>query len=323
MNPISIYELSFIFSFFSRQYGIRTVNLKHLNLFLDDPKKKEQLTSLFTLKQNDLSTTGNPDNKKVLPWKDISAEEYDFCVSRLAKNMVYKEKIYAVTMLTQLCMKEEENIITLKQCDIIKPSSNVIDISSMNTSSPILSFAYVYEERLFLVKTYVDKGKINGVSIEPDKLYPMKEGDILTVIGKLMSFNEMFHLYYTNSSFPPLYIVATETTPLINFHSIINVLEIKGCSIPENSACFYFPILKWLNNYLLTKPEEVIMNVRLDYFNASSSKFIFEMLIRLKNYKTDEIKLQVNWYYSDEDIEEAGRIYSDIMNIPFSLISQN
>jgi hypothetical protein len=366
MKPILIYELSFILSFFSRQYDIETINLKHFDFFLEDPQSEEQLISLFKLnKSTDIISHGS---ENILPWNDISIEEYNFCVSRLSKNMVYKEKIYTIIMLMELCHNNnsfyldrlsfvkktsqslgvsnstfqileklaqasennknkrngEKNIVTIRKSDLTEKSKNLAESVCQNAFAPIFTFVYIYEEKLFLLKTFEDKAKINSVQIEPNKLYPMNVGDILSIAGKVMSFNELFRLYYKYSVFYPLHIESTEATPLINFHPKSNVLDIKGCSVPEDCVTLYIPVLNWVDNYLLTKPEEITLNIQLDYFNTTSSKFIFELLKKLERYQTDNIKLSVNWFYSpgDEDLEEAGQIYSDVINIPFSLIPQ-
>jgi hypothetical protein len=368
MKPILIYELSFILSFFSKKYDIETINLKHFDFFLEDPENEEQLVSLFTFRDNEKQDSPSYSSKKVLPWDDISIEEYNFCLSRLSKNMVYKEKIYTIIMLIELCHSNnsfyldrlsfvkktsqglglssstfsvleklaftsgsdknkknaEKHIVIIRRADLIEPPKNFTESNSQNVLAPIFSFVYIYEEKLFLVKTFEEKTKINSAPIEINKLYPMNEGDILSVSGKLLSFNELFRLYYSYSTFYPLYIEPTETTPFINFHPKNNILDIKGCSVPEDGIGFYLPVLSWIENYLLTNPKEITLNIQLDYFNTTSSKFIFEMLRRLESYNTDEIKLIVNWFFidGDEDLEEAGLVYSDVVRIPFSLIPQ-
>lgn len=368
MKPILIYELSFILSFFSKQYNIETINLKHFDFFLEDTENEEQLVSLFTLRDNENKDSFSYGGRKVLPWNDISIEEYDFCLSRLSKNMIYKEKIYTIIMLLELChssnsfypdrlnfvkkaskslgvanstfsileklaqvtkkdknkKNEEKNTVIIRRADLLETPKNFTESNNQHSFAPLFIFVYIYEEKLFLIKTFEEKTKINSVPIEINKLYPMNEGDILSVSGKFLSFNELFRLYYRYSTFYPLYIEATETTPSINFHSKNNILDIKGCSVPEDGVGFYLPVLSWLENYLLTNPKEITLNIQLDYFNTTSSKFIFEMLRRLESYNNDEIKLIVNWFFmeGDEDLEEAGLVYSDVVRIPFSLIPQ-
>jgi hypothetical protein len=273
--------------------------------------------------------------------------------------MAYHEKIYTTAMLLELCRKnnsyfldrlefirstaksiglDDDTFVILKRLAVSSTQEKKVkneekkivllrqsDISpNKGGSLPVLSVFYLPEHKIFLLKTLGEKAKINNTSIEPDKVYPMNQDDVMSILGQLLSFNELFRLYYSFSSFRSLSIDATETTPLVDFNSKTNVLLMKGCSVPDNGFEFYSPIFTWLDNYLATNPEHITMNIQLDYFNTTSSKFIFEMLKRIKGYTGDKIPLSVNWFYSagDEDIEEAGKIYSDVMNIPFALIAQ-
>lgn len=367
MKPILIYELSFILSFFSKKYDLEEIDLKHFGYFINDTENEDQLTCLFALKQEGVSSSQTYLGKKAMPWNDISTEEYNFCVSRLAKNMTHKEKIYTVIMLIELCranssfyldrlsfVKEialglnldsltfsllqklaltsktdkikkdkDKNIVVIRKADLAE-NPKAAKLDDPDSFTPLFAFVYLHEEKLFLFKPFENDQKINFASIDIDKLYPLNEGDIVSVMGKIMSFNEVFRLYYNYSTFYPLYIEQTETTPLVNFHPKSNVLNIKGCSVPEDGVSFYIPVLNWIDNYLRTKPKEITLNVQLDYFNTTSSKFIFEMLKRLEKYKTKDIKLVVNWFFvnGDEDLEEAGLVYSDVVDIPFAFIPQ-
>jgi hypothetical protein len=131
--------------------------------------------------------------------------------------------------------------------------------------------------------------------------------------------------YFNCSQFRPLKIAATETTPEVHFDALKNNLEITGCCVPENGMEFYSKLYRWLDNYLITKPEAIKVNIRLDYFNTTSSKCILDFLFRLQKYKTDAVDLQINWFFQhgDEDLEEAGLNYSEIVKVPFALIPYN
>jgi hypothetical protein len=61
----------------------------------------------------------------------------------------------------------------------------------------------------------------------------------------------------------------------------------------------------------------VIINIRLEYLNTSSSKVLFRLIKFICNkYKSNAT---VNWYYEegDDDIMEVGQMYEDILNFPF------
>ena len=63
--------------------------------------------------------------------------------------------------------------------------------------------------------------------------------------------------------------------------------------------------------------------MNLEYFNTSSSKYILEILKRVKNVMNDGHDVLVEWYYEEDDEEmmETGEDYEDVSGLPFSLIS--
>jgi hypothetical protein len=111
-------------------------------------------------------------------------------------------------------------------------------------------------------------------------------------------------------------------TPLIDFDPETGVLELKGRSIPENSVEFYQPITDWLNEYETAPKQETIIEMKLEYFNTSSSKCILDFFKRLEKMNGQSTSVRVNWYFEtdDEDMAEAGEDYQAIVELPFKII---
>lgn len=111
-------------------------------------------------------------------------------------------------------------------------------------------------------------------------------------------------------------------TPSISFNGDKGVLELRGRSIPENSIEFYKPLNEWIENYGKSPQAETIVDVRLEYFNTSSSKCILDLFKQLENLNGSGTNIKVNWYFEedDEDMEEAGEDYQAIINLPFNMI---
>lgn len=65
---------------------------------------------------------------------------------------------------------------------------------------------------------------------------------------------------------------ATDNTPLVNFNQIDGLIELKGRSIPENAAEFYFPLLEWLNRYIQNPSKHTHFVFYLEYINSISQK---------------------------------------------------
>jgi len=65
------------------------------------------------------------------------------------------------------------------------------------------------------------------------------------------------------------------------------------------------------------------IDFKLEYFNTASSKLILDIFLKLEEMQEHGKKISVKWYFpeEDEDMEEAGEEYADIVDIPFEQIS--
>ena len=120
----------------------------------------------------------------------------------------------------------------------------------------------------------------------------------------------------------PIIIEGTPKTPSIKFDTKDGVFEIKGRSIPENSVEFYKPLNEWLDQYMQTPLDKTVVNIRLEYFNTSSSKCILDVFKRLEAIHRSKHDVEINWFYEedDEDMLEAGEDYDSIIKVPFKMI---
>ena len=94
--------------------------------------------------------------------------------------------------------------------------------------------------------------------------------------------------------------------PSVNFDSETGICTIAGESYIEETVKFYTPLLKWFEQYMTEKVGTITFNIKLTYFNTSSSKRVLDMLLLLKDYEDDGGSVTVNWYFEEEDsdIEE-------------------
>lgn len=114
-----------------------------------------------------------------------------------------------------------------------------------------------------------------------------------------------------------------EDTPKIIFDPENDIFEISGRSLPEDATLFYEPILEWLKEYAKNPNAITEMHVKLNYFNTASSKLLLDLLMILEDMKEDNKECQVKWFYEedDEDMEEAGEEYSELIEVPFELLT--
>jgi hypothetical protein len=121
-----------------------------------------------------------------------------------------------------------------------------------------------------------------------------------------------------------LKIEGTKKTPNINFDSSSGVLSIMGRSVPEDTYEFFQPIMQWIDTYSLTPGNETLVKIQLDYFNTSSSKFLLELLKKIKSIQTKNTgaNVKIEWCYDDgdEEMKESGHDFMDLLNINFEFI---
>jgi len=119
-------------------------------------------------------------------------------------------------------------------------------------------------------------------------------------------------------------IQGTRDTPEIIFNPGNKQFEIKGNSLPEDSNKFYNPVLDWLDNYALNPLEETKVICKLEYFNSSTAKVLYEIFFGFQKIHSAGKKVQIDWYYDAGDtfIEDKGTEYKSILDLPFNLIEK-
>ncbi|GAB4342856.1 MAG: DUF1987 domain-containing protein [Flammeovirgaceae bacterium] len=113
----------------------------------------------------------------------------------------------------------------------------------------------------------------------------------------------------------------TPKTPKISFDANTGIFTISGRSIPENSIEFYKPLFDWLDEYSKQPKGETKVEVKLEYFNTSSSKCLVEVFRRLEDIYQNGKNVAINWYYEedDEDMQESGEDFKEIISIPINM----
>jgi hypothetical protein len=118
-------------------------------------------------------------------------------------------------------------------------------------------------------------------------------------------------------------IKGTQETPEVLLDSSKGIFEMSGKSLPEDVKEFYNPILKWFEEYSKNPNPQTILKIKMDYFNTASSKMILELFEVVKKVHAGGHDIIIEWYYQedDEDMQDAGQDYSDLVEMPFKLIS--
>lgn len=104
------------------------------------------------------------------------------------------------------------------------------------------------------------------------------------------------------------------------FYPGANRLEIVGRSIPENPESVYVRLEEWLKSHLETKTGLDVC-IQLEYINSGSSKYLFEILRILTEYRKMGKKINMRWRYEEDDeaMQELGEHYRDTAGIPLQV----
>lgn len=98
------------------------------------------------------------------------------------------------------------------------------------------------------------------------------------------------------------------------------LIEMKGKSIPENTAEFYQPVYEWLDQYAVSPQPTTRVLINFEYFNTSSSKCLLDIFRKLESiHNSGKSSVSVSWVYDadDEDMMETGEDYKSMVKLPF------
>jgi hypothetical protein len=112
-----------------------------------------------------------------------------------------------------------------------------------------------------------------------------------------------------------LFLSSTDKTPMVDFNHITGEMILSGRSIPENAAKVYEPLLNWTLKYVNTARAKTNLRLNLEYFNTSSSLWIFKIIRALCSINSLESILFIHLYFNIEDFENMDDIKDDISPI--------
>lgn len=112
------------------------------------------------------------------------------------------------------------------------------------------------------------------------------------------------------------FVEATKMTPQIELDPDKKVYSLTGNSRPENPMQFYKPMFDWLNSYFESATEKMNFEVKMDYFNTSTSKILLDLFELFEKYAESK-DIHVIWYYQsdDEEMQEAGEELLDLVEL--------
>ena len=116
-----------------------------------------------------------------------------------------------------------------------------------------------------------------------------------------------------------LRIQPTDDSPDVILDQEGNHFEISGKSLPEDVVDFYQPVLDWLGEYRTKPNPRTEFSFKLIYFNTASSKLLLDILMIFEEMVEEGREILVKWLSlsSDEDMQEAGKEYEEMIDVPF------
>ena len=124
----------------------------------------------------------------------------------------------------------------------------------------------------------------------------------------------------------PLKILASDSSPAINFDPKKGKFQIAGNSLPENSRGFYEPVVEWLDKYADSPNPETEIEFKMILLNTSSTKLFIDIFKKInKIVESGDSKVNVIWnyVYGDDDIHDVGMEFKYFCRAPFELVAVN
>ena len=111
-------------------------------------------------------------------------------------------------------------------------------------------------------------------------------------------------------------------TPSINFNCLPGQFKLSGRSLPENSIECYGPVIDWLQNYLCSTIDPILLEIKLDYFNSGSLKQLYKLFLLIENFSKSGNEGSIIWKYAKTDVlmEQKGREFKQFLDLPFTLV---
>ncbi|MCL2086736.1 MAG: DUF1987 domain-containing protein [Oscillospiraceae bacterium] len=117
----------------------------------------------------------------------------------------------------------------------------------------------------------------------------------------------------------------TGSTPYVFIDGDKGYIKLEGESFHENVVEFFKDINAWLDSFLASEFTELTFDCAMEYFNSSTAKLLFNMLLNMDDYAIDGKKVVVNWITTvDNDIIiECGEDFEEeLNNLEFNMIIQ-
>ncbi|MCG8697566.1 MAG: DUF1987 domain-containing protein [Bacteroidales bacterium] len=96
--------------------------------------------------------------------------------------------------------------------------------------------------------------------------------------------------------------------PSVSLDASSGKFEISGESYLEDTVKFYEPILNWMKQFTADVKSPIHLDIKLTYFNTSSSRSLLDIFYLLKEYENNGGEVKIDWYIKQFDYEMKEEI---------------
>ena len=120
-----------------------------------------------------------------------------------------------------------------------------------------------------------------------------------------------------------LELLPTDSTPYVQIDEEKGFMKFEGRCFHEKVNDFFKDVSDWLNEYLKSDFKVFVFHSELDYINSSASKLLYNMLLKMDKYASEEKRIIVNWITTEDNeiMIECGEDFRDEMeNLEFNIV---
>jgi len=120
-------------------------------------------------------------------------------------------------------------------------------------------------------------------------------------------------------------IAGSQSTPAIDANSESGTLSMQGDSYPENSYELYSQVIDWINDYLSSCEQPLLLDLRLLYLNTSSIKALMDIFDLLEEAHQTGREVAVTWSYDqrNERVAQLAEEFKEDCTFPFAIVTQD
>jgi len=115
----------------------------------------------------------------------------------------------------------------------------------------------------------------------------------------------------------------TTSTPYILADEEKSYMKLEGRCFPESVSQFFKEISVWLESYLASDFSVFTFDCVIDYYNSSTTKWLFNILTMMDEHAAEGKKVIVNWITAEGNgmMIECGEDFQEEMeNLEFNLV---